>query len=397
MEPLEAVEIIGRGEDSRHQFKREFNGPKQAASEMVAFANTEGGQILIGVEDKTGNLTGLTAEQIRRQNEIISSAAMEHVRSPITPRTENVSIGDKTIIVVTVDDGIDKPYFDSDGIIWQKVGADKRRITSKEEFRRLFQDSDLLRPDEIPVRGCNADQIDMRRLRDYYVRRFQEEFEIEGELSTFLQNLSLAKGDELNVAGLLLFGMEPQRFKPLFVVKAVRFDGIAETGSDYLDSEDFHGTLSDQYEGAFAFIRRNLPKRQNGQSINSEGIAEIPDRVFEELLVNALLHRNYLLSAPIRLFFFDDRIEIISPGSLPNHLTVEQMRRGISSVRNSILVSFAAHGLLPYRGIGTGVRRAIEAWPQLQLYNDAEGNLFKATIPLAPAAGSTAARQVPSR
>ncbi len=238
------------------------------------------------------------------------------------------------------------------------MGADKRRITSKEEFRRLFQDSDLLRPDEIPVRGCGVDDIDMRRLANFYVRRFREDFQIDGELSTFLENLSLAKGTELNLGGLLLFGMDPQRFKPLLIVKAVRFDGIEETGSDYLDSEDFQGTLTDQYEGAFAFIRRNMPKRQNGQSINSEGVAEIPDRVFEELFVNALLHRNYLLNASIRLFFFDDRVEIISPGSLPNHLTIEQMRRGISSVRNSILVSFAAHGLLPYRGIGTGVRKA---------------------------------------
>jgi len=382
MEPLEAVEIIGRGEDSRHQFKREFNGPKQAASEMVAFLNAEGGKIFIGVEDKSGDILGLTAEQINRQNEIISSASMEHIRSPITPRTENVLISGKTIIIVNIEDGIDKPYFDSDGVIWQKVGADKRRITSKEEFRRLFQDSDLLRPDEIPVRGCSLDNIDMRSLRDYYERRFEEKFEIEGTLSTFLQNLSLAKGDELNLAGLLLFGMNPQKFKPLFIIKAVRFKGITETVSEYLDSEDFGGTLSNQFEGALAFIQRNLPKRQNGQSINSEGVAEIPNRVFEELLVNALLHRNYLLNASVRLFHFDDRIEIISPGGLPNHLTVEQIRRGISSVRNSILVSFAANGLLPYRGIGTGVRRAVEAWPTLQFDNDSEGNLFKVTIPL---------------
>jgi ATP-dependent DNA helicase RecG len=104
---------------------------------------------------------------------------------------------------------------------------------------------------------------------------------------------------------------------------------------------------------------------QSGQGVNSPGIPEIPPSVFEELLVNALIHRDYLVNATIRLFIFDDRIEIISPGHLPNNLTVEKIRSGISNIRNPILVSYVAKGLLPYKGLGSGIKRALEDWPDI--------------------------------
>jgi ATP-dependent DNA helicase RecG len=102
--------------------------------------------------------------------------------------------------------------------------------------------------------------------------------------------------------------------------------------------------------------------------------------VFEELLVNARVHRDYLLSAPIRLFIFDNRIEIVSPGHLPNNLTVEKIRTGNSIIRNPILVSYIAKGLLPYRGIGSGIKRALEAWPEPEFTDDRDGCLFTATV-----------------
>lgn len=102
--------------------------------------------------------------------------------------------------------------------------------------------------------------------------------------------------------------------------------------------------------------------------------------VFEELLVNALMHRDYLISAPIRIFIFDNRIEIISPGTLQSNLTVEKIRKGNSNIRNPILVSFIAKGLLPYRGLGSGLKRALEDWPAIDFTDDREGSLFTAII-----------------
>lgn len=114
--------------------------------------------------------------------------------------------------------------------------------------------------------------------------------------------------------------------------------------------------------------------------MNAPGLPEIPEAVFEELLVNALVHRDYLVSAPIRLFVFDNRIEIISPGHLPNNLTVEKIRAGNSNIRNPILVSYVAKGLLPYHGLGSGIKRALERWPTIDFSDDHDGCLFTATV-----------------
>lgn len=95
---------------------------------------------------------------------------------------------------------------------------------------------------------------------------------------------------------------------------------------------------------------------------------------------NALIHRDYIKNAPIRLMIFDNRIEIISPGSLPNSLTVEELRFGNPVVRNNLTVSYALHAL-PYRGLGSGIKRAFEHQPNLELINDTEGEQFKVIIP----------------
>jgi ATP-dependent DNA helicase RecG len=125
---------------------------------------------------------------------------------------------------------------------------------------------------------------------------------------------------------------------------------------------------------------RNLHKVQAGRGVNAPGQAEIPESVFEELLVNAPVHRDYLVNAPIRLFIFDNCIEIISPGHLPNNLTVEKIRNGNSNIRNPILVSYVAKGLLPYHGLGSGIKRALEQWPQIEFTDDYDGCLFRVTV-----------------
>jgi ATP-dependent DNA helicase RecG len=114
--------------------------------------------------------------------------------------------------------------------------------------------------------------------------------------------------------------------------------------------------------------------------VNAPGRPEILESVFEELLVNALVHRDYLVSAPIRLFIFDNRIEIISPGHLPNNLTVEKIRTGNANTRNPILISYVAKGLLPYHGLGSGIKRAVEQWPHIDFNDDREGCLFSVIV-----------------
>ena len=379
MEALEILDIIQKGEDSKHQFKENFTNAASLASEMVAFSNSDGGIILIGISD-LGSTIGLSDVDIRRLNQLISNAATNNVRNPIVVKTEIINIHGQNIIVVYIEKGLDKPYMDNEGVVWVKNGSDKRRVTSKEELRRMFQSSDLISSDKIPVDGTSINDIDSTILSDFYQKENDEDISyLEISLINYLQNSNLAKDGKLNLAGLLLFGKNPQLYKPEFVIKAVSFIGNEDTGDEYRDSEDITGCLIKQYENSLSFITRNLKKIQNGQNFNSIGEIEIPEVVFVEILVNALIHRNYFIASPIKIFIFDNRIEIISPGTLPNSLTIENIKNGNSIARNPILISFGTK-LLPYRGIGTGVKRALKNYPNIEFINDTDNNLFKVVI-----------------
>ncbi|MFH0958479.1 MAG: RNA-binding domain-containing protein [Pseudomonadota bacterium] len=375
------LKLVSLNEDSVRQFKADVHNAVSLASEMAAFANAEGGVILIGVADNC-SIPGLSLEDVRRINQLISNAASQLVRSPLVVQTENVAMENgRIVIVLTVPKGIDKPYFDKNGVIWLKCGADKRRVNSKEELRRLFQMTDQFHADELPTKaGIEAlDKLRFRDfLRDIYKRDFPED---PAELTLMLKNMNLATNDGmLNLAAVLMFAERPEWILPQFVVKAIRYPGNKIHGTAYVDTEDFTGPLRKVFDDSLAFVMRNLHKVQAGRGVNAPGLPEVPETVFEELLVNALVHRDYLVSAPIRLFVYDNRIEIVSPGHLPNNLTVEKILAGNSNIRNPILVSYVAKGLLPYHGLGSGIKRALDAWPQINFADDHEGCLFTATV-----------------
>jgi ATP-dependent DNA helicase RecG len=384
MEAIELIELISRGEDSHVQFKEDVTNPQSLAGELVAFANTPGGgRLIIGVKDD-GVVAGLSSEDIRRINGLLSSVASQGVHPPINPETQNVSVGGRLVMVVTVREGISKPYADNGGAFWVKSGADKRRVTSREEIQRLLQSADLVHADEVPVEGTTGADIDLAHFREFIERQRGASWDDEDTpLNRVLENLNLAKNGTLNLAGLLLFGSDPQKHRPEFVLKAVSFVGTDPAGSRYRDSQDIRGCLREIHTRTMSFLQRNLRRIQAGQGFNTEGELEVPSLALEELVVNMLLHRDYFISAPWRVMLFDDRIEMISPGSLPNNLTVENIRNGVSNMRNPLIASFATKEL-PYRGIGTGIRRALAAVPSLDLVSNRELNLFTATIPRKP-------------
>ena len=372
---------IRLGEDSTRQFKVDVRNAESLAAEMVAFSNSAGGTLYIGVADD-GSLPGLSAPDVARINQLISNAASQLVRSPIAVQTENVALqNDRLVIVLTVPSGADKPYFDKGGVIWLKTGSDKRRVNSKEELRRLFQMTDQFHADELPTKA-GIDKLDKLRFRDFLRDVYKQALpDAPADLTQLLQNMNLATGSgHLNLAGVLMFAERPEWIVPQFVVKAIRYPGNQIHVSEYIDTEDFAGPLPKIFSGALAFVMRNLHKTQAGRGVNAPGQPEISEGVFEELLVNALVHRDYLVSAPIRLFIFDDRIEIISPGHLPNNLTIEKIRTGNSNIRNPILVSYVAKGLLPYHGLGSGIKRAVALWPNIEFTDDREGCLFTVTV-----------------
>ncbi len=379
METTELIDLLSRGEDSRQQFKADMTNADALAAEIVAFCNTAGGRIFIGVNDDS-SVRGLSGADVARLNQLIANAASQVVRPAVNPLTENVPHPNGTVMVVSIPEGVNKPYMDKNGTIWVKNGSDKRRATSREELQRLFQQAGLVHADETPVAGLSAGDVDMPYFEGFFEQQFGEPLAQHNQpLPQLLSNMNLMNQGQLNVAGSLLFARAPQYALPAFIVKAVAFVGTQIEDERYIDSRDIAGKLADVFQQTLGFIIANTRAAQGEQGFNSPGLPEIPRIVWEELVANALIHRDYFISAPVRVLVFADRVEIISPGHLPNNLTIENIKAGNSNMRNPILASFAAK-LLPYRGLGSGLLRVIRAWPQIELIDDRAGNLFKAIV-----------------
>jgi len=379
METTELLEIIARGEDSKHQFKANVTNPNSLASEMVAFCNSGGGTLLIGVNDD-GTVSGLIREDIARLNQLVSNASSQSVRPAINPVTENVLLADSLVMVVTIANGMSKPYMDKDGVIWVKSGSDKRRATSREEIQRMYQCAGLLHGDELSVNGLSVSDLDLDYFRRFFEKQYGELIENQDvPLPKLLENMNLMNDGVLNISGALLFAKTPQFRLPVFIVKAVCYPGNDIHLDRYLDSQDVTGKLADMFYQSLSFILGNIKHLQFDQNVNAVGEPEVPREALEELLANALIHRDYFVSAPVRIFVFSNRIEIISPGHLPNNLTIANIKSGNSNIRNPILASYATK-ILPYRGLGSGIRRALKAYSDIDFVDDREGNQFKVVI-----------------
>lgn len=379
MDNEELINIIQCGENSKVQFKKDFNNTVHASQEIAAFANTQGGKILVGVDDKNGEIISLSFHDIQRINNLLSTAASDHVKSPVVITTEAVRIVDKIVLVVHVPEGINKPYTDKDGIIWIKNGSDKRKVTSKDELARMLQSSGNLYAEEMIINHSLHFDLDWDKFKSFYSEVYKEECERE-YISRYIDNLRLGNHTHLNIAGALLFGKNLQRLTPQFYIAAIWFWGNKITDRDYRSSENIYGTIDQLFRKGFDFIFSKLNKIQPpGRDFNSLGISEIPEPVITELLVNALIHRDYFINDSIKIYVFENRIEIISPGRLPNNLTEAQVKKGIRRTRNSLLASFAPY-LLQYRGVGSGILRALELYPDFDLSNEIENERVVVTI-----------------
>ena len=326
MDAQQLQRILISGEDSKHQFKREISRLDSLAAELAAFSNNGGGRIFIGVADN-GQIIGLPPDQVRQFNQQLSNAASNNIRPPIHPLTENIVTDQGVLIVVTVPNGLNKPYMDLQGRVWVKNGADKRHVTSREEMQRMFLNAGLIQADTLPIPDSTLADLDEKAFNAYFQKRYNYDAD-SSKLAATLASMGLAKEQQLTVAGVLLFGKQPQRWLPVCIIKAVAFPGTSIADINYLDSEDIYGTLQEQFQRSFSFIKRNLHHVQNGRGFNTLGELEVPPVAIEELLVNALMHRDYFDSASIRILVFRDRIEIISPGHLPDNITTDEIKQG---------------------------------------------------------------------
>jgi ATP-dependent DNA helicase RecG len=373
MNKTELLEKIKNGEDSFTQFKLNITRSESLANEFVAFANAKGGYLIVGVDDNK-QIIGLTDKEISQLNLLIANVASQNVKPPIYPISEIIAIDDKKIVLINIEEGFDKPYSTSSGFYYTKVGSDKRKI-SREELKRLFAHSGSFFADEAVNVKSHINDIDHQQFYRFFQNKKATDFKNTGlDLATVLQNMNLSDGKHLTLAGILLFGMEPQRFYPMFNIQTIYCKGN-NIHNSYIDKKYFQGPIYSLFEQTMRFFYSSLRSIQDKETFNTVGKLEIPLEALKEIVINALIHRDYYINSSIKIFIFDNRVEIISPGKLPNSLTVEKIKNGLSVARNPIFHSIAPF-ILSYSGFGTGIERVISLYENVEFINDTEKEQF---------------------
>ncbi|MCP4699507.1 MAG: transcriptional regulator, partial [Gammaproteobacteria bacterium] len=319
------------------EFKREAVSSHDLAEELVAFSNAEGGEVWLGIDD-TGQVQGIS----RSYEEDIMNIGRTGVIPPLHLSYEEHFPQGKRIARITVPKGADRPYYSSRNRYYIRVGSTKR-IASREELMRLFQASGLFHYDQVELSNARENELNLSDISDYFERyQFVFSAEPEDEKRRLLRASDiLGEKDHPTVGGLLLFGISPERRLPQTGIAFAHFTG-REIDAELLDKKNFGGSLPRQVDNALAAIKANLPQASAlQQGARRTEAPHYPDKIFRELLVNACVHRNYAVTgAQIRVFLFEDRIEFISPGRLPNTVSVEKLIVGTSFARNPLLVRF---------------------------------------------------------
>lgn len=416
MTEKEILQLRDLAEAGQVQFKERITKKEDKydiGCEMVAFSNSRGGRLVIGINDKSGEINALSYMELQETTNLLTSIASENVIPNVLIDVENVPTTGGAVVVATIPEGKNKPYHDNKGIIWVKNGADKRKVFDNSELADMMGDCGRYYADEEAVRDASIEDLDADTIKLYMMERFSPVFRgknideltmkdysldqmagfvIKGAtIERLLRNLRFIRPDgQMTKAAMMLFGKYTQRWLPEITAKCICFFGNSVGDTQFRDKMhdmEIEGNLLHQYRTIMNFFTRNLRKVQVKREFNSLGEMEIPYESLTEYVVNALVHRSLNIKTPIRIFIFDDRVEIHSPGSLPNGLTIEDVKNGTSMPRNVFLFTNANY-LLPYTGAGSGVRRALEYDPDAVFSNgvsDKEithaSNEFVITIP----------------
>ena len=359
------------GEDSRAEFKEiRFGGrgvispnAEEFAGELVAFANAEGGVVFLGVDD-SGTVLGIPQEKIGEVEQWILNIATHNCDPPIRPDLRKVLLPgtdgkDQRVLLVEVPRGL-YVHRTSGGRYYTRIGSTKRNLTSP-ELARLFQQRGREYVfDEQPVFTATVDDLNRNRLEAFFGRSPTIPW------LDLLRNTRVTFQDESGVdrptiAGLLVFATEPTMFLASGSIEAACYHGTRLSSDDLIHDERLAGPVSDQIDAGIAFVTRFM---QTGNS--SEAHIQYDIDVVDEAIVNAVAHRDYAIAgSKIRLFLFADRLELYSPGGLPNTITLEDMPYR-TFTRNQLLVNFLSRlrskrtGQVFLESRGEGVRKILE-------------------------------------
>ena len=396
---------INAGEVSGVQFKERILDKYDIACELVAFSNSHGGKLVVGIKDKTGGTNALSYSEVQETTNLLSDIASENVVPSILIKIDTVEVEDGNLVVATVKEGLNKPYHDNKGIVWVKNGADKRKVFDNAELAEMMTDCGSFAPDEAGVRDATVNDLDATTIKQFLGNRFERVLEKKGltgdafneasldmicsaiakghDCEKILRNLRFIRPDgTLTVAAMLLFGKYTQRWMPMMTAKCICFAGNSigsKVFRDKVNDADMEGNLLHQYDTIMDFFTRNLHNVQVGDEFNSMGKLEIPYTSLVEFTVNSLVHRSLNMKAPVRIFIFDNRVEIHSPGALPNGLTIDDIKAGTSMPRNTFLFNNAIY-LLPYTGVGSGITRALDEDINVTFMNNNKAQEFVITV-----------------
>ena len=396
---------INAGEVSGVQFKERILDKYDIACELVAFSNSHGGKLVVGIKDKTGETNALSYSEVQETTNLLSDIASENVVPSILIKIDTVEVEDGNLVIATVKEGLNKPYHDNKGIVWVKNGADKRKVFDNAELAEMMTDCGSFAPDEAGVRDATVNDLDATTIKQFLGNRFERVLEKKGltgdafneasldmicsaiakghDCEKILRNLRFIRPDgTLTVAAMLLFGKYTQRWMPMMTAKCICFAGNSigsKVFRDKVNDADMEGNLLHQYDTIMDFFTRNLHNVQVGDEFNSMGKLEIPYTSLVEFTVNSLVHRSLNMKAPVRIFIFDNRVEIHSPGALPNGLTIDDIKAGTSMPRNTFLFNNAIY-LLPYTGVGSGITRALDEDINVTFMNNNKAQEFVITV-----------------
>ena len=393
MNRTELFDLIRNGENSTLEFKRDDIQNHALAKELVAFLNLEGGTVLLGVEDD-GSISGTTRDRLE---EWVSELCRVKINPPTIPILLWVKNAEpnRDVLAVSIARGPDKPYacvHSGLRTYYIRIGKTSRK-ECREDLERMYQESGHLRYGSKPVPGASFDAFDLRRLRDYLIQVIggpvpaTEDFD---GWETLLRNIELmtVSGAQhvATIDGLLLFGRNPSRCVPQSGIRAICYPGPDPDYATRAD-EDLRGPMvplkganesiveAGLVEQAWDFVRRNTTptaRIEGGRRIDRW---EYPEIVIREAVVNALVHRDYSISGTdIMLAIYSDRLEIQSPGRLPNTVTIDGMKSGMRYARNQTLVNIMRdYGYVDARGMG--VRNKII--PGMRAHNNTEPDFIE--------------------
>ncbi len=379
----ELLEIIANGENSGVEFKRDDLRPEQLAKEIVALANFQGGKLLLGVEDD-GTISGIQRDNL--ETWVMDTVFGRYVHPMILPYYEELELDEgKRVAVITLTQGTAKPYVlrnNNREEIYIRVGSTSR-LASREQQVRLFESGGMLHSEVLPVSGSGLEDLDQSRLTDYLINiigdltipKSSEDWEQRLKGLGLMVERAESDSAVCTIAGLVLFGRSPRRILRHAGVRWMSFIGDEK---EYQAEDDtvLDGPLIALWEVRSGegriIIEDGLVERladrmrpfisEEGSVINEgmrrDSVYCYPLDAVREAILNAFVHRDWTRSSEVEVVNYSNRLEIISPGTLQNSMTIEKMLAGQRSARNPIIVEIMRdYGYVDSRGMG--VRRKI--------------------------------------